>query len=195
VRVAAVALGTLMIGGACANAQIPAPDPKYYKNDKYQFSLDLPEGFPACVSEHTNHGVFIILKTGAACNDHDDRLPYVGVFANYNVGSEMQMRDQMPARTPSQLARIECLDSAKGRIEWLHRVRLGGRRAAGCRQYSNDGRISMWIVTLRKTPESADVWIELTADLETTADRYNDDMRIFRSVLKTVWIHPDGAVE
>jgi len=147
------------------------------------------------MSEHTNHGVFIILENAAKCNDDTDRLPYVGVFANYNVGSEVHMRDQIPARTPSQLARIECLDGAKGRIEWLHRVRLGGRRAAGCREYSNDGRISVRIVTLRKTPESADVWIEVSADLETTADRYNDDMRIFRSVLETVWIHPDGPVE
>jgi hypothetical protein len=128
----------------------------------------------------------------AQCRDVDDRVPYIVFSASYNVGSEVSTQDQKPAQTPAVLARIYCPDRDKLWIEWLRHITLGGRRAAGCRQYFHDGRISMWIATLRKTREDAAVWIEVSAYLKTTIDRYQGDMRIFRQVLRTVWIHPDG---
>lgn len=108
----------------------------------------------------------------------------MSVFANYNVPYE--------ARTPAGLARIECRDPPSHRFEWLRRVTLGGRKAAGCRQYLADYRILELIITLRKTNGPVWEWIEVGAELDTTADRYQSDMRIFRQVLKTAWIHPDG---
>jgi hypothetical protein len=189
-----LALGAalLVAGFSQAKADIGAPDPEHYENLKYQFSVDLPQGLPACVSEHTNHGIVIYLDRVAQCRDVDDRMPYIGFFANYNVGSEVNTRDQRPAQTPAVLARIYCPDRDKVWIEWLRHITLSGRRAAGCRQYFRDGRISLWITTLRKTRRDAAVWIEVSAYLKTTIDRYQCDMRLFRSVLKTVWIHPDG---
>jgi hypothetical protein len=163
---------------------MPPHDPRHYENVDYQFSVDLPEGLPACVSEQTNHGVDIFLDRGVRCGDENDRVPYIDVSANYNVAYE--------ARTPARLARIQCRHNRLLRIVWLNHVTLGGRKAAGCRRYFKDGRITVMILTLRWTEPWAARWIEVAANLETTAARYRNDMRIFRNVLKTLWIHPDG---
>src|SRR3981081_1810140 len=106
---------------------------------------------------------------------------HVNVFASYNVAWE--------AKTPEGLARRYCREVEPRRIVSLRRATLGGRRAAGCRQYFNDGRISVTILTLRKTAPWAARWIIIGADLETTLVRYERDMREFRSTLRGVWIH------
>lgn len=191
-RIIGLSLALCVLWVAPAGAQIPTYDPKHYDNEKYQFSVDLPEGFPACMGAITNHGVYILLVPATRCGDENDQTPYIGLFGNYNVGSEVRTRDHRPARTPGQLARIYCPDHARRAIEWLYRVPIGGRRAFGCRQCFNGGRISVWLATLRKTEASADGWIEVSAYLQTTVARYRSDMHLFRRVLKTVWIHPDG---
>jgi hypothetical protein len=166
---------------------MPAPDPRLYINVDYQFSVELPRGYPACVSEHTNHGVEILLDAQARCEaDHQD-MPRILIFANYNVATE--------AETPARLAHFLCGYRVSRRIAWLRRATLGGRNAAGCRRYLDDGKLAVEIATLRKTDQWAMHWIEVGAELETTADRYAGDMRVFRRVLKTVWIHPDGPYD
>lgn len=167
-----------------ASADIPAPNAKYYENVDYQFSVDLPHGLHACVSEHTNHGVVIYLDPGVKCGTAKKGVAYIGIFADYNVPYE--------ARTPARLARIACRDADAKRIEWLYSAALGGRRAAGCRQYFAGGRILVQMIALRKTEGPIWEWIQVAAYLDTRARRYDSDMRIFRGVLSTVWIHPDG---
>lgn len=170
-----------------ARAEMPAPDPRLYINVDYQFSVELPQGYPACVSEHTNHGVEILLDAQARCEaDHWD-MPRIMVFANYNVATE--------AETPTRLAHFLCGYRVSRRIARLRRTTFGGRNAAGCRRYLDEGKLSVEIATLRKTDRWAMHWIEVSAELETTADRYARDMRVFRRVLKTVWIHPDGPYD
>src|SRR5216684_1039982 len=144
--VIAFGLISFAVGVAPARAQIPAFDPKHYENEKYQFSVDLPAGFPACVSEHTNHGLVIYLDRGVRCRDANDGAAYIGVFANYNTG-EM--------RTLARLARIGCgpspFDPAPQRVEWVHGATLGGRKATGCRQDFAGGGVLVSVLTLRKT--------------------------------------------
>ncbi|MGH6742222.1 MAG: hypothetical protein ACREDY_24885, partial [Bradyrhizobium sp.] len=172
-------------------AEIPAPDRRHYRNVDYQFSVDLPRGFPACVDEETNHGVGIYLNKTATCADRNiEQVPHIDVFASYNT-------PEPEARTPARLAYRYCrpsppFDPAPLRVAWLRRPMLGGRPAAGCREYFEGGRVAVLILTLRKTPGAVSGWIEVGAYLETTAARYEHDMRAFRGVLKTVWIHPDG---
>jgi len=183
-------MAVLAFGLLRANAQIPAPNSQHYDNFDYQFSTDLPQRFQACVDENTNHGVVILLNS-TVCRGFSKIAPRIAIFANYNVPYE--------ARTPAQLARHDCsasrFDPAPRRIEWLHAPTLGGRRAVGCCQYFRDGRIAEWIVTLHKTDEPVWDWIEVAAYLETTTGRYAKDLRIFRRVLKGVWIHPDGPFD
>jgi len=183
----AFALISCVVGAVHARAQIPAFDRKHYENEKYQFSVDLPQGFVACVSEHTNHGVVIYLDRAVQCRDEHEGVAYVEISANYN-SSEV--------RTLARLARISCgpspFEPASRRVEWVRGATLGGRRAAGCRQYFKDGDVSVSIIILRKTDGPVSGWIEVSAYLRTTLDRYQGDLRIFRRVLKTVWIHPDG---
>jgi hypothetical protein len=185
VRLAAVfALPALVISLRPAHGEVPTPDPRLYINVNYQFSVELPRGYPACVSEHTNHGVEILLNHQAGCENDDQRVSRIVVFANYNVATE--------AETPARLAHFECGYRVFRRIVWLRWVTLGGRKAAGCRRYLDGKKISVEISTLRKTDRWAMHWIQVGAALETTADHYVRDMQIFRRVLKTVWIHPDG---
>jgi len=184
VRLALVfGLVSLVIGLPPARGQVPTPDPRLYINVDCQFSVELPRGHAACVSEHTNHGVAISLDRQAGC-EHDDGAPHIVVFANYNVATE--------AETPERLAHFECGYRTFRRIVWLRRVTLGGRKAAGCRRYLDGDKVSVEISTLHKTDRWAMHWIQVGAELQTTADRYARDMRIFRRVLNSLWIHPDG---
>lgn len=177
-------LAALAVGLSPAHGEVPAPDPRLYINVDYQFSVELPRGYPACVSENTNHGVEILLDRQAGCEGDDRHVPRIVVFANDNAATE--------AETPARLAHFECGYRIFRRIVWLRRVTLARRKAAGCRRYLDDKKISVEISTLRKTDQWAMHWIQVGADLETTADRYARDMRIFRRVLRGLWIHPDG---
>jgi hypothetical protein len=165
-----------------AQAEIPAPS-KHYQNSDYEFSVDIPVHFLGCVSEDTNHGVAIFLDNREGCGG--EHRPYVGVFANYNVATD--------AVTPRSLARVYCGYEKAERTVELSGWTISGRDAAGCRQYFKDGRITVEIVTQRKTePLDPEIWIDISASLTTTVFRYERDMRVFREIVRTVRIAPDG---
>ena len=91
------------------------------------------------------------------------------------------------------LARVYCGYDKARRTVWLSGLILGGRPAAGCRQYFWGDRITVIVATQRKTePENPEIWIDISASLTTTASRYNHDMRAFRKIVETVRIAPDG---
>lgn len=168
---------------SCA-AEIPLHS-RHYKNEDYQFSVDIPDHLLACVSENTNHGVDILLDDRPGCGSVTDQRPYADVFASYNVATN--------AVTPQMLARVYCGYEKAQRTVWLGGRTLGGRMAAGCRQYFKDGQITVTIATQRKTePENPEAWIDISASLTTTASRYKSDMRVFREIVRTVRIAPDG---
>jgi len=167
----------------CA-AEIPARS-AHYSNPEYQFSVDIPDHLLGCVSENTDHGVDILLDHNPGCGRVTDQRPYVGVFANYNVATN--------AVTPRELARVYCNYDRSERTVWLSDWKLSGRDAAGCRQYFNDGQITLEITTLRRTePHNPEIWIDVSAYLRTTASRYERDIREFRKIVQTIRIAPDG---
>jgi hypothetical protein len=175
---------------------IPILDARRYENVDYQFAVVIPPGLRACKisSPCPNHGIWLPLSAHDTCND-DPHVPYVYVEAHYNAASETDAPTYTPARTPGQLARVECRYRSPARISWLPPIRLAGRSAAGCRQYFDDGRISLYIVTLRKTEAWAAQWIVVGVGLETTGARHETDMRGFHAVVKNLWIHPDGPLD
>ncbi len=180
---AAVLVG---ISLSCA-AEIPIRS-QHYDNPKYQFSVDIPDHLLGCVSENTDHGIDILLDHRPGCGSVTDQRPYADVFASYNVATN--------AVTPQMLARVYCGYEKAGRTVWLSGWILGNRDAAGCRQYFKDGRITVEIVTQRTTePRNPEIWIDISASLTTTASRYERDLRVFRQIVRTVRIAPDGPLE
>jgi hypothetical protein len=171
---------------ASAN-EIPATN-QHYGNVDLQFSVDIPDHLLGCVSEDTNHGVEIFLDGRSGCDGGYELRPRAAVFAEYNVASD--------AVTPRGLARVDCGYQPSQRTVWLSGWKLGGRDAAGCRQYFKDGRITEEITTIRKTePNNPEIWIDIAAYLSTTAARYDRDMRTFRQIVRTVRIAPDGPLK
>jgi hypothetical protein len=182
--VAWIGAAAFILGPLSAAADRPAPDQTRYNNVDYQFSVDLPKGFLACVGEITNHGVVILLNHPAQCDGNYFSSPGIFVNADYNTA---EIGD-----TAEALAATECRwDNAKD-IVWLHDERISGRKAAGCRRRFDDGHIEVTYIVLRKTGASSLSWIEISADLITTPARYTADMRVFRRVLPGLWVHPDG---
>ena len=184
----AVAFGSCLVAIVLpAAAYVPAPN-RHYSNVDYEFSVDIPDGLRGCLSEHTNHGVDILLDRRSTCDSDYDRRPYVDVSANYNAAVESD--------TAKGLARIYCRDRAARQVVWLKGWTLGGRKAAGCRQSFDGDRILVDLMTLRKTdPQNPEVWIEVGAALTTTTVRYKRDMRLFRRIVQTVRIAPDGPLK
>ena len=98
--------------------------------------------------------------------------------------------------TPRGLARVDCSYRPSQRTVWLSGWKLGGRDAAGCRQYFKDGRITEEITTIRKTePNNPEIWIDVSAYLTTSSARYDRDMRVFRQIVRTIRIAPDGPLK
>ena len=169
----------------CA-AEIPTHS-QHYQNPDYQFSADVPDHLLGCVSENTDHGIDILLDHRPGCGSVTDQRPYADVFASYNVATN--------ADTPQMLAQVHCGYEKAERTVWLSGWRLDGRDAVGCRQYFKDGRITVEIVTQRKTePRNPEIWIDISASLTTTASRYDHDMRVFRQIVRTVRIAPDDPL-
>jgi hypothetical protein len=176
--------------------EVPIPHARRYENFDYQFTVMIPRRFQACKlsSPCPNHGVRLPLSVNATCSS-DQQSPSITVDAYYNAGSEVDTPDHEPARTPAQLAAIQCPRRDARNVAWLKGERLGGRDAAGCRRDFPDGHIEVSIIALRKTEAWAARWIEISADLSTTPERYEADMRVFDDVLKGVRIHADGPLE
>lgn len=166
-------------------AQRPAPNPRLYRNADYQFSVRLPSGYLACVGEETNHGVVILLDRHSRCDGpYDNSVRRISVYGAYNADGL--------GTTPAQIAAVECRWDHARHIVWLKR-RLSGRQAAGCRSRFPDGHIEVTLLVLRKTNSNFSLnWIKIGVNLVTTPARYASDMRIFRWVVRGVWVHPDG---
>ena len=142
----------------------------------------------ACVSDATDQGIDILLDHNLHCDSDYEDQPYVDVSANYNAAGE--------ADTSTGLAKIFCEDKEARRIVWLKGWTLGGRAAAGCRQYFNNNLIRIQLIALRETdPRNPEVWIMISADLTTTTSRYRRDMHVFRDVVRAVRIGPDGPLK
>jgi hypothetical protein len=198
---AAMAFALLVVNETAGTARaepicVPTPilDAREYRNIDYQFSVKIPLGLHACKTSSPcpNHGIWLPLKDDGCKNIPN--VPYIDVDAEYNAGSEVDTPDHEPARTPAQLATIQC-PWRDANVAWLKEERLGSRNAAGCRREFPDGHIEVSIIALRRTEPWAARWIEISADLSTTPERYEADMRIFRTVLKGVWIHSDGPLD
>jgi hypothetical protein len=166
-------------------ADTPAPNPRFYNNLDSQFSVRLPPGLLACISEETNHGVVILLDPSVKCNDEYEKSRAIFVYASSNVAVE--------ATTAKQLASVECRWRHPREIAWLT-ARVSGRNAAGCQRVLPDGRIDVMFVVLRKTEAWPARWIEVGADLITDTVHHAADMGIFRRVLRGIWVHPDGPL-
>lgn len=161
---------------------------RHYSNVDLQFSVIIPDQLLGCVSEDTNHGVEIFLDGLPGCDGGYERRPRIDIFAEYNVAT-----DEV---TSAGLARLDCGNQQSQRTVWLSNRKLGGRDAAGCRQYFKDGRITEEITTIRKTePNNPEIWIDISASLTTTTSRYDNDMRIFHEIAETIRIAPDGPLK
>ncbi len=181
----------IAICGHCATVwaggYMPAPS-RHYSNLDYEFSVEIPVGLLGCVTKETNNGVDILLDRHLSCDDDYRNRRFVDVSANYNTAGE--------ASTPSELAKVYCRDDEAREIFRLKGWRLGGRSASGCRVYFNSGIIIIKLMTLRKTdPRNPEVWITVNAQLTTSSSRYAQDMRLFRKIVRTIRIAPDGPLK
>jgi hypothetical protein len=133
-----------------------------------------------------NHGLWIPLVRNWPCSDVEGRVRYIGVSANANTAEE--------SGSAIELASIECRWRNARDIVRLSGEMISGRKAAGCRRDFADGHIEVTQIVLRKTEPWRARWEEVSADLVTTPAYYRADMRIFRRVLRRIWVHPDGPM-
>ena len=185
VGVFATAAG-IAISQACA-AEIPLHS-QHYSNTDYRFSVNIPTRLTACVSEGTNNGVAISLDHETGCDKITNNPPFATVFANYNVATGV--------KTQEGLAKLNCYGPEVRRTTLLNNWTIGGRPAGGCRLYLDQNEIEVKLMTLRKTDtQNPEAWIEIGAYLSTTTARYERDMRVFRQIVRTIRIAPDGPLE
>lgn len=156
---------------------------KGYVNDEFAIYLPAPsEGFlcPVPQNEH-NHGFIILLGGGDPKNCHDDvRHRYLSVFAFYNVTDDTEHL--------AGLLKMGC-EAFGGACQ----PGPPGLQVPGLESIT--GKVSLtagWIQIIVATqagapiPPSREPGVDYLFDLRTKPDHLEADLKVFRSILKTV---------
>jgi len=173
------------IGGACQKAP--------YRNEQYGIVLPMPSGTLPCIppvyrGNGADHGPQILLGTQDAsfCSKASGKR-YVDVFASYNASED--------TKTLHALLEWRCKFEIKGACSPAPaNLQFGGRKSEAGRLNRPDGLIEIIVATQAGKPDpdfDASVpSINYELDLVTDTQHLEEDLTVFRTLLKTIRIAP-----
>ena len=181
-----VIAATLLWGAA-------TPKPKVYWNEEFGITVPVPKSALLCVypDQHDHGPVFILGTTDAkSCRDDIERSRYIDVFASYQTEDTKRLRDFLRSECVG-VAGAPCGPAPDG----LH---VAGLRSEAARVNRSDGWIYVIVATRSGKPDPAfDPTIpsvNYDLSLHTTPDHLEDDLRVFRIVLRTIRLSPPPPV-
>jgi len=163
-----------------------ATSPKIYRNPEFGITLPVPAGALLCTTpqEEHDHGPYMLLATADSEGCHDiEHHRSVDVFASYNVSDETKRLSDFLKGQCAGVAGGPCRPAPGG-------LRIPGLPSASARVNRSDGWIEIIVVTQAGTPDpDFDPSVRLinyNLSLRTTPDHFEDDLRLFRIVLRTI---------
>jgi hypothetical protein len=166
------------------------PSTQVYRNDEFGITVPVPNGPLFCVPPEDRHDHGPIFLPGSsdpgACDDIDHNR-HVLIFASYNaVEDRKTLRDFFKDQCTG-IGGGTCLKAPEG-------LRIPGMATKAGRVNRSDGWIDVIVVTQAGKPDPAfdpsvpSVNYDLT--LHTNPRYFEEDLRIFRTVLSTVRLAP-----
>jgi hypothetical protein len=189
VRLSGIVVGIFVCGFAASAISQSA----LYRNDEYQIILPIPPGTlpcipPAYVGNGADHGPQILLGTNDArlCSQSSGKR-YVNVFASYN--------SSYPPMSLQTLLETECQSSDKATCTPAPAdLRFHGMKSVAGRSNRSDGSIEIIVATqagkLDSAVDSSAPSINYEMFLHTDLQHFDDDLVLFRTLLKTIKIAP-----
>jgi hypothetical protein len=165
--------------------------PRIYTNAEYGIALPIASGELLCrapKNEH-DHGPALLLGTSSTrgCRDSGHHRS-IAIFATYTIEAE----------DPPSYLNDECTRGAMGGPcqPAPAGLEIAGLASASARVNHPDGRIEIVVVAQAGTPDPAfdPVVPPFSYDLSlyTTPEHLEEDLRVFRTVLKTIRLSPPG---
>lgn len=165
------------------------PKPKVYRNAEFGIAVPVPKSALLCVypDQHDHGPVFFLGTTDAASCHHDiERHRYVNVFASYQTEDTKRLRDFLSSECVG-VAGAPCGPAPDG----LH---VAGLRSEAARVNRSDGWIYVIVVTQAGTPDPdfdpSVPSVNFDLSLHTTPDHFENDLRVFRIVLRAIRLSP-----
>lgn len=188
-RLSGILVGLLVFG--CATGAISQR--ALYRNHEYGIVLPIPPGTLPCIppvyeGNGADHGLQILLGTKDAsfCSKSSGKR-YVDVFASYNASDETKALHALLESTCEFEVKRQC---SPGPTD-LH---LGGLKSEAGRLDRSDGSIEIVVATQAGEPDpgfDASVpSINYELILNTDAQHLDQDLSLFRLLLKTIRIAP-----
>jgi hypothetical protein len=166
-------------------------DSRDLRNQEYRFSVTFPRDVQVCpaTSGGQPHGFFARLTNEEIkCDDTraETNISVISMYAYSNTTFERSPEDEIEGLC--RAGTREDGDSIEG-------LNFPGRRSAQCRVQGADGSIDIYVVTQAGrwpvAQDSQDLtapYINYTASLHTTENRFPEDLARFRDVLGSVRI-------
>jgi hypothetical protein len=176
-RVAA-AVAIVVCWGCVAKAQVVT-------SAEYGFSATVPSGMAVCVGRSGTHvhGVGSVLA-GQSC-ENSDRGASFSLWADYNAAFEEDAVSVLRLRSG-------CENSGLGVGEWADAI--SALPTAFCRVDQSDGSVEVLLVAQAgRWPATSDTqtpYINYTAALNSSRERIEKDLAVFKSFLASVRIRP-----
>jgi hypothetical protein len=167
-----------------------AAGPQAYRNDELGITAPVPKGTLLCLfpeDQHDHGAVFLIGNADEnGCYDMPHNR-YVVVFASYNAVEETKKLHDFLKEQCTGIGGGPCRPAPNG-------LRVDGMSTKAARVNRSDGWIDIIVVTQAGKPDPACdrsvPSINYDVGVHTSAPYLDEDLRIFRAVLKTVRLAP-----
>jgi hypothetical protein len=164
---------------------------RVYHNEEFGITLPVPEATLLCAfpPQHDHGPVFMLGGVdNHACFDLE-RNRVIDIFASYNASDDTKKLLDFLRWECTAIAKHPCDLPPEG-------LRIKGRTAAAGRVDGADGWINIFVVTQAGKPDPAfDAsvpTINYDLRLHTTPQHLDEDLRLFRAILATVRLSPQG---
>ncbi len=164
-----------------------------YRNHQYGIRLQIPSGTLACMApvyegNGADHGVQILLgtKDGSLCSKSSGKR-YIDVWAAYNAVEDTKILHDYLEDACESVVKKACSPAPAN----LH---INGLKTEAGRSDRPDGSIEIIVATQAGKPaadfDTSVPSINYEVNLSTDTQNLDNDLKIFRTVLKTIKIAP-----
>ena len=162
-----------------------------YRNQEYGITMPTPVGALLCLppgNEHDHGPVFLLgNRNPSECRNSDNRGRYIDIFASGNAVVRTKTLDGFLKYWACNGQRSPCT-SAPGDLK------ISGLSSLAARVNHPSGWIDISVVTQAGKPDPAFdptvPSINYILGLHTNQEHYDEDLRVFRQMLKTIKLSP-----
>jgi hypothetical protein len=178
-----ILIGAIILAAAVGKCEV-------YHNKEFGIAVSVPMGALLCptpTGEHDHGPVFLLASKGLNDCSQSEQRRSIEIFASYNAADATKKLDDF--------LQWECVNVARGPCQPAPTdLHITGLKSAAASVKHADGWVDIIVVTQAGTPDSAfdasAPSINYELRLHTNVDHLDDDLQVFRTILKTLQLQP-----